>query len=86
MTRPNHGGDYRSRKSRAELSGCVDSAGCYYQVNIWETDENLMALCSRMNQYRDMSVNYVFGSETETLGGETIATWITGSQDRGADG
>jgi len=59
----------------------VDSAGCYYQVNIWETDENLMALCSRMNQYRDMSVNYVFGSETETLGGETIATWITGSQD-----
>ena len=35
----------------------VDSAGCYYQVNIWETDEK------------------------ETLGGETIATWITGSQD-----
>ena len=59
----------------------VDSAGCYYQVNIWETDENLIALCSRMNQYRDMSVNYVFGSEKETLGGETIATWITGSQD-----
>ena len=59
----------------------VDSAGCYYQVNIWETDEKLIALCARMNQYRDMSVNYVFGDEKETLGGETIAAWVTGSQD-----
>lgn len=59
----------------------VDSAGCYCQVNLWETDESLVALCGRMNQYSQMSINYVFGGEKETLGGDIIAAWITGSQD-----
>lgn len=58
----------------------MDSANRYYQVSIWETDENLITLRSRMNRYRNTNVNYIFGSKKETLGGEIITTRITESR------
>lgn len=56
------------------------SSGCYRQVAVWESDPSLQALCNTMNQYRDASIQYVFGDQRETLAGETICSWVTGSQ------
>lgn len=58
----------------------VDEAGCYYQVNIWEDSEELKTLCDTLNRYRSATINYVFGDIKEPLTGETICSWITGSQ------
>lgn len=59
----------------------VDAGGCYYQVKVWETDESLKTLCDAMNRYKKMGVNYVFGETKETLPGDAVASWITGSQE-----
>lgn len=59
----------------------AEAGGCYYQVKVWETDEGLKNLCDAMNRYREMSVNYVFGEARESLSGDAICSWITGSQD-----
>ncbi|MFQ9705024.1 MAG: hypothetical protein ACLR0U_30120 [Enterocloster clostridioformis] len=45
------GGDYRRCKSRAELCGCGLAQAVITAVNIWETDENLIAFVHRMNQH-----------------------------------
>lgn len=58
----------------------VDQAGCYYQVNVREDSEELKALCDTMNRYRNATINYVFGDVKESLTGETICSWMTGSQ------
>lgn len=58
----------------------IDAAGCYYQVNVWEDNGDLKTLCDTLNRYRAATVNYVFGDVKEPLTGETICSWITGSQ------
>ncbi len=59
----------------------LDSAGCYRQVQVWETSEEIKKLCDTMNGYRTMSVRYLFGDQSEVLDGGTICSWITGSTD-----
>ncbi|RGY97509.1 L,D-transpeptidase family protein [Clostridium sp. AM58-1XD] len=54
-------------------------AGCYDKVNVYSDNEELKKLCDTMNQYRTMTVNYVFGEESEKLDGAVIASWIQGS-------
>lgn len=58
----------------------IDAAGCYYQVNVWEDNGDLKTLCDTLNRYRTATINYVFGDVKEPLTGETICSWITGSQ------
>lgn len=58
----------------------IDGAGCYYTVNVKSDNPDLKTLCDTMNRYRTATVNYVFGDVKEPLTGETICSWITGSQ------
>lgn len=58
----------------------LEEKGCYDTVTVTSQDESLKKLLETMNQYKDMSVSYVFGEEKETLAGETICTWLTGSE------
>ena len=60
-----------------ELS--LEETGCYRTVGVWESDENLKALCAAMNSRRIKQLRYVFGDASEVLSGETMASWITGS-------
>lgn len=53
---------------------------CYYTVQVTSQDAQLKALCDRMNQIKDISITHVFGDNTATLTGETISTWLTGSE------
>ena len=57
----------------------LEETGCYRTVGVWESDENLKALCAAMNSRRTKQLRYVFGDATEVLSGETMASWITGS-------
>lgn len=59
----------------------LEEAGCYYEVQVTADNAELIALCSTMNQCREMSITYVFGENTEVLDPATICSWITGSQD-----
>lgn len=63
-----------------ETSVDLEAAGCYYTVSVWETSPELTALCDAMNQLREREIQYVFGENRESLSGETMASWITGSQ------
>lgn len=63
----------------------VDGAGCYYQVNVKADSPDLKNLCDAMNRCRTATVNYVFGDVKEPLAGETICSWITGSQGTAAE-
>ena len=63
-----------------ETSVDLEAAGCYYTVSVWETSPELTALCDAMNQLREREIQYVFGESRESLSGETMASWITGSQ------
>lgn len=65
--------------SAGRASFDADEAGCYVQVNVWESDPSLIALCDTMNRYREMSVEYTFGQEKETITGEMICSWINGA-------
>ena len=57
----------------------LEETGCYRTVGVWESDENLKALCAAMNSRRTKQLRYVFGDAAEVLSGETMASWITGS-------
>lgn len=63
-----------------QVSVDIDGAGCYYQVSVTGDNQDLKTLCDTMNRYRTATVNYVFGDVKEPLTGETICSWITGSQ------
>ena len=65
------------RAGSRELS--LEETGCYRTVGVWESDENLKALCAAMNSHRIKQLRYVFGDASEVLSGETMASWITGS-------
>lgn len=65
------------RAGSRELS--LEETGCYRTVGVWESDENLKALCAAMNSRRTKQLRYVFGDASEVLSGETMASWITGS-------
>ncbi len=58
----------------------LDANGCYVQVQITSGDETLIALCSTLNQCREMTVTYVFGETQEILDSATICTWVTGAE------
>lgn len=58
----------------------LDTAGCYYEIQVTSEDAGLNALCDTMNQCREMTVTYVFGEQQEVLDAGTICSWITGSQ------
>ena len=58
----------------------LQESGCYVEVTVRSDDPALVELCNVMNQCREMEITYVFGSQTEVLGGETICTWLTGTE------
>ncbi len=55
-------------------------AGCYRQVNVRSTDAGLKQLLQMANRYKDVTITYTFGEETETLDGGIIASWLLGSE------
>lgn len=59
----------------------LEAAGCYVSIKATAADPALVELCSIMNQCREMEITYVFGAQTEVLGGAVICTWLTGSRD-----
>lgn len=59
----------------------LDTAGCYYEIQVTSADAGLKALCDTMNRLREMAVTYVFGERQEILDAATICSWITGSRD-----
>ncbi len=63
-----------------ETSVDLEASGCYYTVSVWETSPELTALCDAMNRLREREIQYVFGENRESLSGEVMAAWITGSQ------
>lgn len=65
------------RSGSKEVS--LEETGCYRTVDVWESDENLKALCAAMNSRKSKQLRYVFGDTSEVLSGETMASWITGS-------
>lgn len=65
------------RSGSKEVS--LEETGCYRTVGVWESDENLKALCAAMNSRKSKQLRYVFGDTSEVLSGETMASWITGS-------
>lgn len=58
----------------------LEAAGCYYAVQVTKDNEQLKALCDRMNQSRDTVITYKFGDQTEELSGAVFASWFTGSE------
>lgn len=58
----------------------LDASGCYYEVQVAADNAELNALCTLMNQCREMTITYVFGEQTEVLEPAAICSWITGSQ------
>ena len=63
------------RAGSRELS--LEETGCYRTVGVWESDENLKALCAAMNSRRTKQLRYVFGDASEVLSGETMELAIT---------
>jgi len=59
----------------------LEKAGCYKEPVIYESDEHLANMVTKMNQYVDMSVTYQFGEKTEVLDGERICEWMVIGKD-----
>ena len=59
----------------------LEEAGCYDTVTVTAENEQLKALCDTMNQCREMTITYQFGSQSQVLTGETIRTWLQGTAD-----
>ncbi len=55
----------------------LKDSGCYNEVKLRAGDESMTALRDMMNRYRNMTVTYTIGESTETLGGETICSWLS---------
>ena len=58
----------------------LEGTGCYYEVTVASDNADLIALCDKMNECRNMSITYVFGEQSEVLDPATICSWITGSE------
>lgn len=58
----------------------LEEAGCYYEVQVTSSDENLKNLCDTMNRCREMAITYTFGEQEEVLDAASICSWITGSE------
>lgn len=65
----------------AELD--LQTADCYYQVNITSTNPELNDLLGSMNRCRTMSVTYTIGDAKETLDSSTICSWMQGTTSDG---
>lgn len=59
----------------------IEANGCYKTVQVTKDDEQLKALCDRMNQSRDVVITYRFGNQSEELKGSEFTSWFTGSAD-----
>lgn len=46
--------------------------GCYYTVQVTKDNEQLKALCDKMNQSKDMVITYNFGENKEELTGAVV--------------
>ncbi len=57
----------------------LGDAGCYNEVTVHASDESLVSLLAAMNQCGSMTITYRFGEAEEVLSGETISSWITGT-------
>lgn len=84
-----HGNSVHRERAAAAVREAVSSGlgevsfeerGCYDTVKTTSEDESLKRLLDTMNQCKDMKVNYTFGEVEEVLPGETICTWLTGSE------
>lgn len=63
---------------RSTLS--LSDSGCYVSVQVTKEDEQLINLCDTMNRCREMTITYTVGDQTVKLNGETICSWLTGTQ------
>lgn len=70
----------RNAVATGATSVSLEEQGCYYTVNVTSTQTELVQLCNVMNQCKDMTVTYTIGADTETLTGDVIVTWLTGSE------
>ena len=68
-----------SHKSSLDLG----AAGCYYQVQVYSSDESLKNQLDAMNQRASMTVTYLFGDEKAVLEGRTIASWLSWTPESG---
>lgn len=85
------GNDLDAQKTAAVIKAAVAAgqpevnlkdSGCYNEIKLRAGDESLTALRDTMNRYRNMTVTYTIGDETETLGGETICSWFSLNGDK----
>ena len=58
----------------------LSDSGCYVDVAVKSDDAGLVELCEVMNRCREMEITYVFGQQTEVLGGELICSWLNGAE------
>lgn len=58
----------------------LEASGCYDAVQVTKDNEQLKALCDRMNQSREMVITYKFGEQTEELTGAEFTGWFTGTE------
>lgn len=59
----------------------LETAGCYYQVQVTEGDERLKDLCDTMNRCREMEITYTFGEDSEIIDAAAICSWLAGTSD-----
>lgn len=63
---------------RQELN--LSDSGCYLSVQVTKEDGQLQNLCDTMNRCREMTITYTVGDQTVALKGETICSWLTGTE------
>ncbi|KIR02253.1 hypothetical protein P261_01068 [Lachnospiraceae bacterium TWA4] len=72
-------------KTKASIDDCltsltseltIEEAKLYKDPTIYSDNEQLNSLCDEVNKYSKLEITYTYGSEKETLTGDTIATWL----------
>lgn len=54
----------------------LEEADAYEHPEIYQDDKNLNSVLEQMNKMASVTITYKFGSNTETVDGETIGTWL----------
>ncbi len=58
----------------------LEAAGCYVEPQVVSSDPRLQSQCDARNQYRDISVTYVFGEEQQVIGPEMTSLLVLGME------
>lgn len=54
----------------------LEAAGCYEEPEVTSEDETLKKTYEKLRNYTNTVITYTFGTERETLDGDTIVDWI----------